>query len=331
MHKIAHLIQETSGGCLSRFPVVATSDPAELEAALQRTAGMTHFDTKPDMSGFAVKINCLELQESSLTYCSSATEMRVAFAPFVSQLICLTGHSATSVGQATAQVGSLETCVTSEGDCIVRRVSADFAGLVLRIDSQAVRRKLAAILGRDIDDELRFELQPAAGRPEVPSLCRRIMFLAMELDRSAGILPDAIVTALEQGLILSFLHTNRHQYSEALEQSASSAAPWQVRRAEEFIRANWDQAIDVERLASEIGVSARTIFDSFKRGRGYSPMEFLKRIRLERAHALLRKPDADATVVAIALRCGFQNLGHFARSYRLMFGELPSKTLSRSR
>jgi transcriptional regulator GlxA family with amidase domain len=36
-------------------------------------------------------------------------------------------------------------------------------------------------------------------------------------------------------------------------------------------------------------------------------------------------------VVQIALQCGFQNPGHFARDFRLAFGELPSDTLKRGR
>ena len=32
----------------------------------------------------------------------------------------------------------------------------------------------------------------------------------------------------------------------------------------------------------------------------------------------------------IALKCGFQNPGHFARDFRLAFGELPSEILRKS-
>jgi AraC-like DNA-binding protein len=35
------------------------------------------------------------------------------------------------------------------------------------------------------------------------------------------------------------------------------------------------------------------------------------------------------SVTQVALRCGFQNTGHFAREFRPAFGELPSETLRR--
>lgn len=59
-------------------------------------------------------------------------------------------------------------------------------------------------------------------------------------------------------------------------------------------------------------------------------MMFVKKVRLERARSLLSRPDGITTVTGVVLACGFSNLGHFARDYRNMFGELPSKTLRRS-
>ena len=58
--------------------------------------------------------------------------------------------------------------------------------------------------------------------------------------------------------------------------------PWQVRRAEQFIEANWDQPITIEAVVAATNVSARSLFSAFKAGRGYSPMDFVKRVRLGR-------------------------------------------------
>ena len=76
--------------------------------------------------------------------------------------------------------------------------------------------------------------------------------------------------------------------------------------------------------------SARSLFRQFKKDRGYSPADFAKRIRLDRARELLEQSGGEASVTQIALRCGFQNPGHFARDFRLAFGELPSEILRKS-
>jgi len=77
-------------------------------------------------------------------------------------------------------------------------------------------------------------------------------------------------------------------------------------------------------------VSARTLFRQFKKDRGYSPLEFAKRIRLDRAKELLEQGDETKSVLQIAYKCGFQSASHFARDFRLAFGELPSDVFKRS-
>jgi transcriptional regulator GlxA family with amidase domain len=60
-------------------------------------------------------------------------------------------------------------------------------------------------------------------------------------------------------------------------------------------------------------------------------MEFLKFVRLKNARKLLQRPDPATTVTGVALHCGFQNTGRFARDYREHFGEMPSATVQRAK
>ena len=84
-------------------------------------------------------------------------------------------------------------------------------------------------------------------------------------------------------------------------------------------------------LVKITGASARSIYQAFARTRGYSPKAFLKQMRLKQARSRLQSNDPDVSVTAIALSCGFNNLGDFARDYRELFGELPSETLAKHR
>ena len=120
-------------------------------------------------------------------------------------------------------------------------------------------------------------------------------------------------------------------YSALLHGEPEAPAPWQVRVAEQFIEANWDQPITIEALVAATDVSARNIFYSFKASRGYSPMDFVKRVRLGHAWKKLSRPDAETSVTTVAFECGFGNPGHFARDYHDRFGERPSETLRRGR
>jgi transcriptional regulator GlxA family with amidase domain len=149
------------------------------------------------------------------------------------------------------------------------------------------------------------------------------------LDTTDSEFHPVALAEFEQSIVVAFLCSTQHNYSNWLNQQSTAAAPWQVRVAEEYIEANWDQPLTIEALAIVTGASARTIFHSFKRSRGYTPMDFVKNIRLQHAKAMLA---AGATSVSdTALLCGFGNFGHFANYYRIKFGELPSRTLKRAK
>jgi transcriptional regulator GlxA family with amidase domain len=108
-------------------------------------------------------------------------------------------------------------------------------------------------------------------------------------------------------------------------------ATWQVRRAEEYIDAHWNQPITIAVLTRATAASARSIFYHFKNSRGQSPMFFVKQVRLEHARQMLERGGINRSVTEIAIDCGFGNLGHFAGDYFKRFGERPSDTLKRSK
>jgi transcriptional regulator GlxA family with amidase domain len=189
---------------------------------------------------------------------------------------------------------------------------------------------LQAMTGSDRTDRIEFQ-QPSPSDKSSQLMGQAAVQFTLELDALGSRLSPVAIAELEQALVIRFLLCNRHNYSDLLEREPLAPAAVQLRRAEDYIRANWDKPLDVELIASVANVSIRSIFRNFQKERGYSPQAFVKRIRLERARALLLECDETTSVLAIALKCGFHSFGHFARSYRTLFGELPSATLQRSR
>lgn len=104
-----------------------------------------------------------------------------------------------------------------------------------------------------------------------------------------------------------------------------------ARMVQQYVDVNWSRPLTIDDLAEAAGVNARTLFKHFKQARGFTPQEYIKRVRLNHARAMLQAGDRTTTVLGTALKCCFQNQGHFARDYRLAFGERPSETLERAR
>jgi len=218
----------------------------------------------------------------------------------------------------------------SANEEVIQHDDADFAHVVLRIRSGALVTKLGALIGAQPKQPLRFQQPASFAGEEAQSLRRFVLFLVHELDVSQSQLHPLPPTELEQALMVALLRVARHNFSDLLDREPRAMAPWQVRRAEEFIAANWDQPITVEGIGRAVGASTRAIFKSLKQSRGYGPMVFAKQLRLAHARELLNRGDEGTTVTGTAFLCGFRNPGHFAVDYRRAFGERPSDTLNRA-
>lgn len=102
-----------------------------------------------------------------------------------------------------------------------------------------------------------------------------------------------------------------------------------VAAAEAFMDTDLSRPVYTEQLCAALGVSARRLHDAFHAALGISPHAYLKSRRLMLVHrALLSRHDGPDLVKSVALGHGFWHLGHFARDYRELFGELPSETLA---
>jgi AraC-like DNA-binding protein len=205
---------------------------------------------------------------------------------------------------------------------------ANFEIFALFIQPEALSATLSAILGAPMSVPLKLDKSNYEDGPETRSL-REIVRLMISLVDGEGSEPSPLLLAeLEQAALVAFLCGTTHNHSDMLAAPARSGAPWQVRRVEDYIEANWNQPITVEALAALTNASVRSVFHAFREYRGYSPMSFVKQVRLRRAREMLARPNAQLSITNIALICGFGNLGHFANDYFKVFGEKPSATRS---
>jgi AraC-like DNA-binding protein len=106
-------------------------------------------------------------------------------------------------------------------------------------------------------------------------------------------------------------------------------APAAIRRAIAHLDAHAAEPLTLEQVAAAAGVSVRGLQAGFARHRGVSPMAYLRRVRMERAHRDLQAGDRSCgdTVAVIARRWGFASPGRFAVEYRKVFGRSPGHTL----
>lgn len=95
-----------------------------------------------------------------------------------------------------------------------------------------------------------------------------------------------------------------------------------IGRAVAAVRGDPAGAHTLESMAEASGMSRSTFVRHFNRLFRISPMQFLLRLRLNEAAALLRS--GELPIKAVAARTGFASRSHFSRAFTRMFGRDPS-------
>jgi transcriptional regulator GlxA family with amidase domain len=90
----------------------------------------------------------------------------------------------------------------------------------------------------------------------------------------------------------------------------------------DFMKANFHRRITKEDLSKSVGLSYSRLFDLFKADTGVSPMEHLRRLRMERAVQLLR--ETRLSVKEIVGRVGYNSRSVFLDDFKRSFGEPPT-------
>lgn len=96
-----------------------------------------------------------------------------------------------------------------------------------------------------------------------------------------------------------------------------------VSAAHDHVLANPDRPVSIGELCGSLGVSRRTLHNSFHDALGESPASFLRAVRINGVRRALRTAPS---VTEAATSWGFWHFGRFASDYKSMFGELPSDT-----
>ncbi len=112
--------------------------------------------------------------------------------------------------------------------------------------------------------------------------------------------------------------------------SAEASARTRVKNAPtvaalEIMESNLEFPVTPPQIAAEIGVSTRQLERLFNKHLGQSPKRYYMHLRLRRAYFLLTQ--TKMPVIEVAIACGFQSPGHFAKCFRAEFGLTPTELL----
>lgn len=208
-------------------------------------------------------------------------------------------------------------------------ISGDCRKVQLAISVAAMNSVAEQLLQRTIDAPIRFEPLMDALNGTSAAWWRMVNFHLRELTLSDALyrLPG-MVCDLEGTLIKALLLSQPSNYSDDLREATQRRIPHFLRRARDFMQAHARDDLGPEDIAEAAGIARAKLFEGFRLHYHCTPMQMLKRIRLDGARRALLEDGASSNVTEVALNWGFSHLGRFSSDYHHAFGEYPSATLA---
>lgn len=201
--------------------------------------------------------------------------------------------------------------------------------LIFKFDRKPLEVELGRMLGRDSLGPLIFRptIDLRSGRGAEWLHMAQLVVAALKSDQGLlfnPLLGAHLANALTNGLLLC----SDHKFRERLDAPGQPMTPAAIKRAAEFIEANAQDPLSLPKIAASVGASVRTLQRGFADHYATTPIQYLARIRLEKAHHdLVTGNPMSVSVTDIASRWGFANPGRFAGTYRARYGVSPSTTL----
>lgn len=302
----------------------SVSSASELERELATTLRAEMRDLRATGNGIGAKADVAQGHSTEIWLCDYGVDVTLALpdSDYVRVQIPLSGTAVTTTDGTDSCVHGQKGCISSASAAI--HFLPGFTQIAWRISRSELTRKLSALIGAPIVKPIEFAPELDLAGPQAGSLRPMMNCLFTSLSSGPAGLKAAQTAEIEQAMLTMLLGGALHNYRSEFEEKPAAAAPWQVKRVEEFIECNWNKALDFDVLAAATGTSVRSIFRTFRDFRGCTPMEYVKRIRLEKAMALLTSPHEEASVTDIAFHCGYSSLSAFTRDFSAAYGIPPS-------
>lgn len=279
-------------------------------------------------------MNCTRIHDTSLAYIAYGGDVRVepgeceSFFPVMN---ILEGSGIFYGGRERIDGSPDLIPVASPTRHLKMRLGADTKLLIARIERSALEARLAALLDQSLNWPLEFTLGMDITGGLGAAWNSMFRGFVNEIDRhGASWVQSLAARATEGWLMEGLLLAQPSNYSRLLGGDELPVPNRAVNAAVDVMEAHPDWEHSIGSLAKHAGVSARALQDGFRRFKNATPLEYLRTVRLERAHQELRAATPGATTVgSVAMRWGFAHHSRFAALHWEKYGEYPSETLRR--
>jgi AraC family transcriptional regulator len=108
---------------------------------------------------------------------------------------------------------------------------------------------------------------------------------------------------------------------DGVRQSLRGLGTWQVRRVTKYMQERLDEPISLQDVAGVLGLSRFHVCTAFRQATGFTPHQWLVRLRMTHARRLLS--DRRLSITDVALAVGYQTPSSFSQAFRAEVGTTP--------
>lgn len=189
-------------------------------------------------------------------------------------------------------------------------------GLALSIDRRALARRQA--LGPERPGQIGLDFLPQFDA-SLDDLCVIVKFIsqALGLDESSGVSGAPRLSLIDSEALIDLVLKTFPRG----DRGGVDALPDYLAKAQLLLAAE-EPIVTVDQLARKCGVSVRALQYGYSKHLKMTPVEALKRARLEKVRSAIgRSPSAP--LMTIARRYGFANLSRLRHAFQEAYGEAP--------
>ncbi len=243
--------------------------------------------------------------------------------------VVLQGRKQACVGRDTFDYDPQNYLLTSVPLPVVSRIvqasmRRPFLSLAIDIDLEAVRELMSRageVLAPSASEPPQRGLAACPVTPDVQDVVRRFVGL-LERPDDAPVLGPLYL----RELLFAVLKGPRGGFLRAVAMGRGQQRA--IGDVLTSIHADCTQSFTVADLAATAGMSESVFYEAFKSVTASTPMQYIKRLRLQEAHRQLSL--GLDNVSGAAYRVGYSSLSQFTREFTRVFGANPSTYLSRS-
>jgi AraC-like DNA-binding protein len=320
---------------LAGFSLIDTNFVEEAEFKLSQTITDLQINRIVNRGKFRLEMNAVTFGRTSLVFnrFGSGIELKTSM-PAESAIFVIGGNvpSRFTTENKKVVVSSQKAAMVAPAREISVERPQNSELLVLRVSMADLIRHFEKLTNKRSKAPLVFDSSIGLKQGSGAMLKSLLNYLVCELEHNDFTLKSPSLKKAYDDMRMTALLSLPHNQMERLNEGRSHyAAPGLVRRAEEYMQAHLNENITIIDLLQISNCSRNALFAAFQSFRGYAPMEFLTKQRLQNARERLLQPFPEDSVTSIAFNSGFNHLGRFSQMYRKRFGEVPSDTLRKGK